>query len=134
MGGGRAADALERDEPAAVVVDDSDQRDPEDPQHPHRGEIEAPELPWPRDANPSWPGARLVFEGDHEIASPGQDAPEGFLAGPEAKDSRGEVPKLTLAELRVFNMEADDRFLYSRAFDSRRAVQRVRTPPSRVGA
>jgi hypothetical protein len=74
-----SGDALERDQAAAVIVDDAEDPHRKDPQDPDGREVEAPELAGAGDSDPSRATSGLVFESDYEVAATREDASEGLL-------------------------------------------------------
>lgn len=105
-------DALERDQAAAVVVDDTQDPHREDPQDPDGRQVEPPELAWARDPDVTRTMTGFVFESDDEVAATGEDAPEGLLRSLEREHAGGESLKLAFAEQRLLDMELDDRGLH----------------------
>jgi hypothetical protein len=65
-----------------------------------------------RDADPTRTRSDLVFEGDDEVTATREDSPEGFLRSLETEHAFREPLKLALTELRLLDVELDDRGLH----------------------
>jgi hypothetical protein len=100
---------LEAQKAASVVVDDAEDPHRQDAEHPHEGEVGAPELQPSPDANA--PRLAPVFfpELGHERAAADEDLPEGFAGGGETEGAGGEEAELPGAEVRLLYVEAHHR-------------------------
>jgi hypothetical protein len=111
MASAPTGDALERDQAAAVIVDDTQYPYREDAQDPEGREVEAPELARAGDADSSRAASDLVFESGHEVAAPRDDASECLLGCSKAEHAGCEMAQLSFAELRLLDVEPHDRGL-----------------------
>jgi hypothetical protein len=102
-----AAEPLECDESAAVVLDDSQDPDRDEAEHEDEGEVRAPDLTGAADADPFRPPAPRLPEGCHEVLAANEDAAKGLAGGVEAEDAAGEEAKLAGAEMGLLYMESD---------------------------
>src|SRR5579872_7125944 len=96
---------------AAVIVDDAEDPYGKDSQDPDGREVEAPQLSRTRDADPTRSGADLVFESDDEVTATREDSSEGLLRSLETEHAFREPLKLAFTELRLLDVEPDDRGL-----------------------
>jgi len=107
-----ANNALESDEPTAMIVDDADDPDGHDGEHPDERQVDAPELLRLADVDAATAHvAPLGLERHHQVPPPDQDLPEGLASGGEAEHSLGEPTELPGAEVRLLDVQAHDLFL-----------------------
>jgi hypothetical protein len=105
------ADPFERDDAAAVVVDDAQDPDRDEAEDEEEGEVGAPEGERPRDRDAAGPPPSRLLEDGHEVTAADDDLAEGLAGGVEAEDAAGEEAKLAGAELGLLDVEADDLLL-----------------------
>ncbi len=108
LGTGRPPQALEGDDSAAAVVDDAEDPDGEEAEDEDEGEVGAPELAGPADADLPRPSAPRLLEGGDEIPAADDDLAEGLAGSVEPEDAAGEKSKLPGTEEQLLDVEADD--------------------------